>query len=139
MLGLNGNRQPNKMDKENTILLQKIDCNCNDCIHMERNVDEYKRSLDRHYMWQLNHFNTIKNKLIERAKWYKDKFYDLEMWDKLLTQAENMKFQFNRNEAMINYGYCAKLNQFVSFIPNTCQINTQHCFTHRRDNLNKNN
>ena len=30
------------------------------------------------------------------------------------------------------YGNCSKLNKPVSFIPNTCQIDTQDCFEHRR-------
>lgn len=33
----------------------------------------------------------------------------------------------------INYGNCMKLNKPVSFIPNTCQIETQTCFKHRKD------
>ena len=32
----------------------------------------------------------------------------------------------------IHYGNCSKLNKQVSFIPNTCQIETQQCFKHRR-------
>lgn len=34
----------------------------------------------------------------------------------------------------INYGNCEKFNKPVSFIPNTCQIDTQECFEHRRIN-----
>ena len=34
----------------------------------------------------------------------------------------------------INYGNCTKLNKEVSFIPNTCQLETQSCFIHRRIN-----
>lgn len=34
------------------------------------------------------------------------------------------------------YGFCTKLSKSVSFIPNTCQIDTQICFEHRRsDNM----
>jgi hypothetical protein len=32
----------------------------------------------------------------------------------------------------LQYGYCAKLNKPVSFIPVTCQIETQKCFEHRK-------
>lgn len=120
------------MDKESIFELQKIDCNCNDCLFMERNTEKFKQSLERHYKWQFDYFNTRKNKLIEKATWYKDKFYDLEMWDKLLTEAENMKFMFNKSEASINYGNCTKFDKAVSFLPNTCQLDTQDCFTHRR-------
>ena len=33
----------------------------------------------------------------------------------------------------INYGNCSKLNKPVSFIPNTCQVETQNCFVHRKE------
>jgi len=36
------------MDKESIILLQKIDCNCNDCKFMIRDFDKYK-SFDNLY------------------------------------------------------------------------------------------
>lgn len=38
------------------------------------------------------------------------------------------------NAGRINYGNCSKLNKSVSFIPNTCQIETQKCFKHRKEN-----
>jgi hypothetical protein len=36
------------MDKESIYLLQKIDCNCNDCAFMERDMDKF-RSFDHLY------------------------------------------------------------------------------------------
>ena len=121
------------MDKESIYLLQKIDCCCNDCVFMVRDVDKFKQSLESHHKWQLDYFNVKKNKIIEKAKWHKDTFYDLEMWDKLLTEAENMKFVFDKSSAKINYGKCSKFNKDVSFIPNFCQPETQECFVHRKD------
>ncbi len=123
------------VDKESIFELQKIDCNCNDCIFMCRDSDKFKASLELHYKWQFDYFTTKKNKLIEKAKWYKDKFYDLEMWDKLLTEAERMKFIFDKSEAKINFGYCNKKEISVSFLPNICQLDTQDCFTHRKTNV----
>lgn len=35
----------------------------------------------------------------------------------------------------IAYGNCTKLNKDVSFIPNTCQSNTQECFKHRKETI----
>jgi len=32
----------------------------------------------------------------------------------------------------INYGKCSKFNKDISFIPNTCQIETQNCFINRK-------
>lgn len=31
------------------------------------------------------------------------------------------------------FGDCTKFNKSVSFIPETCQLETQTCFKHRRD------
>ena len=121
------------MTNEGIIGLQRIDCNCNDCIFMVRNAEEFNRSLERHHKWQLDYFNTIKNNLIRKAKWWKDIKNDLEKWDNLLTEAEKMKFQFDKKEAYINYGNCSKFNKAVHFIPNTIQLDTQDCFKHRRD------
>ena len=100
---------------------------------MKRDMEKYKLSQDVHYEWQFDYFNVIKNKVIQKARWHKDMFYDLETWDALLTEAENMKFQFDRNEAKINYGKCEKLNKGVSFIPNILQLETQDCFKHRKN------
>ena len=116
-----------------SIELQRVDSNCNDCKFMVRDLERLKQSQEQHYKWQLDYFNTRKNKIIQKAKWYKDRFNDLEMWDKLLTEAENMKFQFDKKEASLNYGNCTKFNKEVSFIPVTLQLETQQCFTHRKD------
>lgn len=121
------------MDKESIIELQKIDCNCNDCKFMNRDSEKFKLSIEKHYKWQLDYFEMLRNKLIIKANWYKDKFNDLENWDLLLTQAESMVFQFNKSTASTNFGHCIKFDKDVSFIPNICQINTQQCFNHRRN------
>lgn len=123
------------MDKESVLESQKIDCNCNDCVFMQRDVEKFKASQELHHKWQLDYFNTCKQRLKDKAKWYKNNFNDLETWDKLLTEADKMKFQFNSKTAMINYGNCTKLNKSVSFIPNHCQLETQSCFKHRRDGI----
>ena len=62
--------------------LQKIDCNCNDCISMVRDMGKFP----------------------EKGK-----------------------------PLPINYGYCTKFEKPVTFIPATCQIETQECFTHRNE------
>lgn len=79
-------------DKESIYLLQKIDCNCNDCIHMIRDIEKRKQ-YDHLHEGQLNASHRI------------------------------------------NYGDCNKFNNPVSFIPGTCQIETQHCFVHRKDHI----
>ena len=49
----------------------------------------------------------------------------------LMSIAGKMVFVFDR-QYLIHYGNCSKLVKKVSFIPNTCQIETQRCFEHRR-------
>lgn len=69
------------MDKESIYLLQKFDCNCNDCKYMIRNL---------------------------------------------------LKPPLKGQTNPINYGQCVKFNKEVSFIPATCQLETQNCFEHRK-------
>jgi hypothetical protein len=71
-----------------SIELQLIDCNCNDCKFMVRDLEK----LNRH----------------------KQSFAGTGLMDKL------------------NFGNCTKFSKSVSFIPATCQLETQHCFEHRK-------
>ncbi len=123
------------MNKESIIELQKIDCNCNDCVFMVRDMEKFKESLDRHHKWQWDYFNVLKDNLIKKAKWWKEQKNDLDKCNNLLAEAAKMKFQFDKGEVSINYGRCSKLNKDVSFIPNVLQIETQECFKHRKDSL----
>jgi len=99
---------------------------------MVRDIDKFKQSLELHHKWQLDYFNTIKNKIIEKAKWWKNTKGDLEKWSDLLMEAEAMKFVFDKSSAKINYGRCAKFNKDVTFMPNICVPENQECFEHRK-------
>lgn len=44
----------------------------------------------------------------------------------------NEKGQVTSPSHRVNYGDCQKFSKQISFIPNTCQVETQHCFEHRR-------
>jgi hypothetical protein len=123
------------MDKESIYEFQKIDCNCNDCKFMIRNQDKKNKSLELHHKWQLDYFNVIKQKLIDKAVWWKKRKNDIEKWDLLMSDAESMKFVFDKSTAVISYGNCSKFNKPISFIPNICQIETQKCFKHRKDEI----
>ena len=118
---------PNEIDR------QKIDCNCNDCKFMQRDSERFKASIDLHLKWQSNEFNQRQKRMIDKANEHRLQRGDLETWDKLIAQAEKLRFQFDKKTAMINYGYCTKLNKQVSFIPNHCQLDTQNCFIHRKE------
>lgn len=76
--------------KEGIMLLQQVDCNCNDCKFMVRDIDKMK---------SFNHLHIGQEKASHRC----------------------------------NYGQCTRFNKEVSFLPNTCQIETQLCFKHRKD------
>ena len=77
------------MDKESALALQKIDCNCNDCKFMVRDM--------------------------EKLKIHKASYEGTGLMDNL------------------QFGDCIKFQKQVSFIPNTCQLETQNCFEHRRE------
>lgn len=121
------------MDKESIFELQKIDSNCNDCIFMQRNVDKFKESQEHHLKMQSDYFKTLRNKVIEKANFWKYKKNDLEKYSDIAMEADRMKFQFDKSTAMINFGTCTKLNKEVSFIPNILQLDTQECFKHRKE------
>ena len=119
------------MDKESIYLLQLLDTNCNDCIFMERDFERFNNSLYFHKNLQLTSFNRRKNKLIEQANYYKNKFYDLEKWNDLLLESDKMKFVFDKSFVSLNFGKCKKLNKKVSYMPNESMLNA-NCFKHRK-------
>lgn len=111
--------------------LQKIDCNCSDCKHMDRSLLKRQESVDKHYRWQKDHFDGRRIRLLRKAEDHENKGYP----DKarvLIKEARKMKFQFDESECAIHYGDCTKLEKDVSFIPNVCQLDTQECFEHRK-------
>ena len=90
---------------------------------MDRDMDKFKESLERHHTWQLDYFNVIKSKLISKAKEHKalaeikknknliEEAEDaMKKHDDLIKEADDMRFQFDRKEAMINYGNCKKFD-----------------------------
>lgn len=115
-----------------SIELQKIDCNCNDCVFMVRDIPKFKKSLETHKKWALDHFEAKKQKLINKSLEYRRR-NDLEKYNQLSTMAGKMKFQFNKKEVSTNFGYCSKLKKEVRFIPNICMIENQECFKHRNE------
>jgi hypothetical protein len=127
--------------KESIYLLQNIDCNCNDCGYMKRDMDRFKQSLDLHHKWQLDYFNVCKNNLIDKAKsWLKKADKGLitqeegkKKHDYIMDEVNKMKFVFDKSSCLTNFGTCTKFDKPVSFIPNILQLDTQDCFKHRKD------
>lgn len=116
---------------KSSIEAQELDCNCNDCVFMERNMELFKEALERHKKWQFDYFTTIKNNLIEKANDWKRRGF-IEKHDALVFESSRMRFQFDKKVVSINYGKCLKFDKPVTFIPNVCQLDTQECFKHRR-------
>ncbi len=122
------------MDTESIYQRQLIDCNCNDCVFMTRDVARFKASQQTHLEWQQKEYEQRKKKLIQSALEFRRK-NELEKYNDILVQVDKMKFQFDKSEASIQFGQCDKFIKQVSFIPNHCQIETQQCFKHRKTNL----
>lgn len=118
------------MTKESIIELQCIDCNCNDCVHLSRNIarlNTVRAEDDDNQYW---FFRRIKARRIwsAREKIKKDK----EKGQIALESAIALEYNYTPQTCAINYGLCGKLKKEVSFIPNTLQLETQGCFEHRR-------
>jgi len=119
------------MTKESLIELQKIDCNCNDCKWMVRDVESYNVAIQEDKEQQLYFFNLKKDRLIASAKEKVKK--DAKRGELALKEATSMKFTYIPQKVNINYGACAVRESDITFIPNTFQLETQECFVHRKD------
>ncbi len=121
------------MDKESIYELQKIDCNCNDCAFLVRDIDKFKANAVIDNENQLFLFENRKAKMIERAKIQMN--FNKEKGEKQLQAAHDLKYQYQGQQCPILYGICSKLHKAITFIANICQLDTQTCFVHRKDQL----
>lgn len=119
------------MDKESIIGLQKIDCNCNDCWYMVRDIArfEYHKQLSKEYAFIA--FEAAKKRKIEAAKYWEERGEYVKA-TALVKESDKIKIENYNPQQLIQYGTCHKFNKPVSFIPNVCQLDTQECFEHRR-------
>jgi hypothetical protein len=118
-----------------SIELELIDCNCNNCIFMDRDMQKFKMYHEIKEIQALEHFERIKQKAIEDAHntIANSRPEDLKGAEGLLRVAEKMRFQFDKS-TLVHYGNCTKKSKPIAFLPNICQIETQDCFKHRRIN-----
>ena len=116
------------MTNDSIIELQKVDCNCNNCIFMYRDMDTYRKWESWHRDQDLAVFEKRKKKAMDDA----NTIADNKQREAALRIANKMKFQFEKAN-LLQYGKCSRFGKSVSFIPNTCQIETQNCFIHRKD------
>lgn len=114
--------------------LELLDCNCNHCVFMQRDLDAWKKWDAWHRLVDETDFNRRKAKAIadaEEALKLVTTPEDKRSVEGVLRKAHKMKFQYDR-AGHIQYGNCLKFEKPVTFIPDTCQLETQHCFAHRR-------
>jgi len=112
--------------------LQKVDCNCNDCKFMVRDLDKYQKSIEFHRDLQQKEFDHQYERLKKIALEYRRQ-NELEKYQQLSDEVRKMKFQFDKSGVTTNYGNCSKFSKPVSFIPGHIQLETQECFVHRKD------
>jgi hypothetical protein len=105
-------------------LLQKLDCNCNDCKYMIRDFERYRVRLEEHNRDLLERFESRKRHLLQAGS------------TEALAELRKMKFQ---PDSKVNegFGHCSKFDKPVDFIPGICLIHTQKCFVHRKDQENE--
>lgn len=96
---------------------------------MERDMLTYQKWEDWHRKNALETFEKEKTKAINDALVIKD----TKGRETSLKIAQKMRFQFDKS-GLLNYGNCTKFDKLVLFIPNVCQLETQNCFVHRREN-----
>jgi len=103
--------------------LQLIDCNCNDCKFMKRDLNKKKVHDD----WRAK---------LDYDEWFKKREAELSLamiMRETTTINKIMKQKFKPMKPNMSFGFCTKFDfKEVSFIPNTCQLETQNCFEHRK-------
>ena len=115
-----------------SIELQNIDCNCSDCTYLERSLSQRQKHVDFHFDMQKHHFNTKRIKLIEKGE-FRLRRGEKDKAKTIFKEARNMQFVFDEGTCSLHYGKCLKFDKDVSFISNTCQLDTQQCFVHRTE------
>jgi hypothetical protein len=129
------------MDARSRYQLQCIDANCNDCKHFVRSVQKLQaskqlhRNMDamsirgiRRYFWEeaqkeLESSAKAKDPAIKAAK--------LRKYYGLLKERSRVTVDTSYKTGLV-FGDCTKFNRHIETVPNACQLDTQHCFEHRR-------
>lgn len=111
--------------------LKDIDCNCNDCKYLVRDLEKYAKSVELARSVAKWSFDNTVERIRANAEKQRVKKGNLEAWDNLHTEADKMVFQFSKKSCRVQYGRCSKLNIDISFLPSQCQPHTQECFEKR--------
>jgi len=57
---------------------------------------------------------------------------NMDRYNALMNERAKIKLDESRNSGL-SYGQCVKFDKPVSFLPNTCMLETQSCFEHRKN------
>jgi hypothetical protein len=120
------------MTRESIIELQRIDCNCNDCWFMVRNIELFKEWEEKNQLYAFTALELAIQKRLEKAT-EMERIGEFDKARGLTMEAKKLTVKNFLSRQLIQYGACHKFNKPVSFIPNVCQLETQNCFEHRRD------
>ena len=93
------------MDKESILELQRIDANCNECIFMQRNMNKFNESTEFQKKMQFDYFNVLKQKIVDKANYWRYQKGGLEKWNDLLIEVDKMKFQFDKSAVLLENIY----------------------------------
>lgn len=132
------------MTKESTYELQRIDCNCNDCAFLQRLPDKLNEAVAKDRALQEDIFNLTKERKINKTL---SDIENLERHRTLINNADKKilgkkeyldllrkkKFGYQGQKTQSQYGLCLRFEKYITFFPNSCQIETQFCFIHRKD------
>lgn len=130
-----------KWNGETWIGFQKLNCNCNDCLFMQRDLKETNlwRGWHEHfdYMEYLKARHQLAYQLSMMDIAAKEEGRPLPRKTVIHLEKKYRKFPFQFNsKGLINYAVCTsekgKHNQKVTFLSNHFQLDTQHCFVHRK-------
>ncbi len=118
------------MDKESIILMQEVDCNCNDCGHFVRSIEALNASKKRHRQWAFLSILTRRENFWEEAQKALDKG-KMDSYRDLLLARSRVTVDKSYRAGLV-FGSCSKFGKSIITVPNVCQIDTQECFIHRR-------
>lgn len=132
------------MTKESIYQLQKIDCNCNDCAFFVRDLNKLNSAVAADRVLSEEIFNITKQRKIDKCNKdieniIKHRLLIKNADQKIVAKKEYLnllnkkQFVYQAQECKNLYGHCNKFNKAVEFQPNTCQLDTQLCFVHRKN------
>lgn len=118
------------MDKESIYELQKLDCNCNECKHLIRDVEKFKEAKVKLIGLMEDLFNNRKERTIQKA--HELIVRNPRKGQQSLKDADKMTFTPPGLSNPNMYGTCAKFEKEITFLPGILQLDTQQCFEHRK-------